>query len=295
MYSIEDLRTALSEPEIFGRELNRIYHHKRAGNDINPNGIDIMAQDWDNLILLDACRYDIFRDLNPFSGELRAVESRGSATVEFLKGNFRNQEFTDTVYASANPQYYKHREEINCSFHAEIEVWNQHDWHPEWGTILPETMNKDVLETVEQYPNKRLIAHYLQPHRPFIGETAKSHPLLGVEFNRLGTPETDSETYLNAYQETLSWTFKELSDMLNELPGKTVITSDHGHLISERGSPIPISGQFHWRGNHVDKLLTVPWLELPVEERRDIFDGDSYKRDSPKEDVSDRLKDLGYM
>lgn len=51
------------------------------------DGFDPMAEDWDLLIVLDACRFDSFRDAfnRYFEGELREVRSRGSCTPEWFR------------------------------------------------------------------------------------------------------------------------------------------------------------------------------------------------------------------
>jgi hypothetical protein len=77
------------------------------------DGIDIFEQDWDNLLLLDVCRYDAFEELNGIVEDLRPVTSRVSATPEFLRGNLRGRELHDTVYVTANPMLHRHADEIS--------------------------------------------------------------------------------------------------------------------------------------------------------------------------------------
>lgn len=66
--------------------------------------VDLMEEDWDHLIILDACRYDYFRRLysNYLSGELRLALSPASDTREWIKKVFRNK-YDEVVYVSANP------------------------------------------------------------------------------------------------------------------------------------------------------------------------------------------------
>ena len=49
-----------------------------------------MKEDWDNLIVLDACRYDMFKEINTIKGNLERGISRGSATSQFLIENFES-------------------------------------------------------------------------------------------------------------------------------------------------------------------------------------------------------------
>ena len=49
-------------------------------------------------------------------------------------------------------------------------------WDEENRTVLPEDMSESVLEASKKYPNKRILAHYIPPHVPLIGETGKEIP-----------------------------------------------------------------------------------------------------------------------
>ena len=93
------LSTAIDNPHIVWTRLLQKYFQAR-GHD----GIDIMDRDWDNLLILDACRYDLFDEVFPHNGNLDSIVSRGSDTPEFLESNFVGRSFHDTVYVSANPQ-----------------------------------------------------------------------------------------------------------------------------------------------------------------------------------------------
>ncbi|RQG91529.1 hypothetical protein EA462_06100 [Natrarchaeobius halalkaliphilus] len=84
---------------------------------------DIIASEWDNLILLDACRFDMFQTASDIDGSISKTISKGSTTKEFLENTFSNAEYYDTVYVTSNPQYVNVG--LNDVFHAVIDVW---DW-----------------------------------------------------------------------------------------------------------------------------------------------------------------------
>jgi hypothetical protein len=52
------------------------------------DGINVLEEDWDNLVILDACRYDLFKQVNDISGDLQKRQSQASMTAEFLNRNF---------------------------------------------------------------------------------------------------------------------------------------------------------------------------------------------------------------
>ena len=56
-------------------------------------GIDVMDQDWDNLIILDACRYDYFKKQIEIEGELEPVTSKGAHSSEFIQKNFFGEKY----------------------------------------------------------------------------------------------------------------------------------------------------------------------------------------------------------
>ncbi len=52
-----------------------------------------MKEDWDNLVILDACRHDAFEDLNEIKGDLEKKASKASMTVEWLEKNLKEKVF----------------------------------------------------------------------------------------------------------------------------------------------------------------------------------------------------------
>jgi hypothetical protein len=137
----------------------RAYFNRRP-----PGGTDIMDEDWDNLIILDGCRYDVFEQHNTINGKLSKRKSHGSSTPEFLNGNFDNRTFHDVVYVTANPQV---NIRLDQPFHAVVNVW-ENSWDHHYNTVLPKPMMEATKQAYHGYPNKRIIAHFLQPHYPFI-------------------------------------------------------------------------------------------------------------------------------
>ena len=124
--------------------------------------VSVMEEDWDNLIILDACRYDTFKEVY---GECDYRYSKGSSTIEFLRKNFFGMRFLNTVYVTANPFVNR----FSQSFYKVISVWKD-GWNYDLGTVLPDVMVEYALEAENQYPDKRLIIHFIQPHYPYIGD-----------------------------------------------------------------------------------------------------------------------------
>jgi len=310
MYTIAQVKKAFQKPRNAIMELNSVYH-QRLSNEFNMGGTDFIKEDWDTLIILDSCRYDIFRERHDFNGDLQSRISRGAGTYEFLKGNVSEKFLLDTVYVTANPQFHYHRDELRAKFH---EVWNiwQNRWNRQLNTVLPEETTGAAKEANELYPNKRLIIHYNQPHAPYIGPTGRElDGLTGKAREDVGNNNASflgglirdilhpfsAEEHRQAYIENLDTVLSSVKRLLENLEGRIVVTSDHGQLLGERVYPIPVRYHGHRRGVHVDKLVKVPWLVIDSGERKEIIsEKPNESQDNIDNDtVTDRLHDLGYL
>ena len=245
----------------FTNHILPLLHRKRS------NGIYIMEQKWDNLIILDACRYDVFKKHIGYleaQGELKKVASRGSSTVEFLKENFLGRRFPDTVYVTANPYV---SIMLKDAFYKVIDVWLE-GWDDALGTVPPDIVTAMAIEAKELYPDKRLIVHYMQPHSPFIGEYRVEGNFWQVAL------KYGAKVAMKAYESNLKLVLSYVKYLIRVLNGKTVITSDHGNACGERVTflRIPIYG--HPTGIHIPALIEVPWfiVETPYEGARMSID-----------------------
>jgi len=276
------------------------------------NASNFMKEDWDNLVILDACRYDLFTEVDYPDGELDFRVSMGSATPEFLFNIFNGETYHDTVYVTANPMY--RTKNLDNVFHYVDDVW-QDFWDDDKKTVRPEAMKDASIRAEKEFPNKRIISHFMQPHYPFIGELAKqigSHS--GYEktyrqvtgdtasrdnptvWSMLESGDVSKKVVWDAYRENLEIVLPHLVELHQNLSGKTVITSDHGNLLGEKTYPLgkPIYG--HPSGYRHDGLNKVPWLEMPFEDRKTITSEPPEVNDTGQiQEVTDRLSDLGYV
>lgn len=304
MYSIQGIKKGLANPRLLLQEANRLYYRRLYTWSYNENGIDFFERDWDNLFVLDACRYDLFERVVDLPGETSTVQSRGSSTMEFLRGTFHGQTLLDTVYVTASPMLHRHRDEIDVQFHDVIDVWQDSGWDEQYRTVLPETVAKATVTAAERYPNKRLFVHFLQPHYPFLGPTGREHFDLDrldfqwddVASGELGIPR---DVVRRAYEENLEEVLPAVEDLLVQLTGKSVVTADHGQMFGERLFPIPIRRYGHPAGLYTDELVNVPWHVFDEGPRRDIVAEEpagSPERNGDDEEIArDRLRDLGYL
>ena len=142
-----------------------------------------LEEDWDHLIILDACRYDFFEKVyeDYFGGDLEKRKSIGSSTPEWASKTFTGKH--DILYFSSNPFVNDVGLPLNeiewgssCGYEWNatehisniVDVWHE-GWDDELGTVTPEKMNEVVRDHMDEVrDSERTIIHYMQPHAPYI-------------------------------------------------------------------------------------------------------------------------------
>jgi len=278
------------------------------------NGVYVLNEKWDNLILLDACRYDTFAETygaHGLRGRLEFRISRGTETKSFLRENFGGRkDFKDLVYITANPTV---TQLFNQKFYKVISVWKD-EWDSRYQTVLPERMYERVLNAIAEYPNKRLIIHFLQPHRPFVGypypdwwrfkKPGVRYFHVWGDFNEKGRSwlaQVDRETLIELYSKNLGLVLPYVRRLQEALPGVTVVSSDHGEAFGDWLYPLaPLHVYGHPGKTRINALTKVPWLVAESEHKKSITAGPAM---SPSESLTDedeeliekRLSALGYI
>lgn len=284
--------------QLAAHHLNRLYYSARNPDGYNADGIDVFAEDWDNLLILDACRYDSFAEQSTLDGTLDSRISRASATREWVHANFTDRQLHDIVYVSANPNYRKVADDIGAEVHAYVDVWQDDNLVGEDDTIVPpETVTKGALDAAETYPNKRLLVHYVQPHYPFIGPTGKEHFDPSATLKQVSRDlEKTGELLERAYRENVDIVLEEAERLVDALLGKTVVSSDHGELLGERLFPLPFRAYGHPMGIYMEELVKVPWHVHVNGEGKDIVaEAPSERDDVDDRAVEEQLRNLGYV
>ena len=276
------------------------------------DGAYLLNERWDNLLILDACRYDVFARLyaaGGLKGRLESRVSRGTETTEYLSENFGRRRISDLVYVTANPWVTRHYKGL---LHAIVPVWET-GWDEENDTVLPETMYRSALEANERFPDKRLVVHFVQPHRPFIGYARvdwwkdrapafRFRPVWGsvAEEGRSLLEVMDTATMLRFYERNLRLVLPFVRKLLETLRGVTVVSADHGEAFGEWLHPlVPIRVYGHPGHTRIRCLTRVPWFVAEsatpkaVSARPESIRPESL---SPEEEelISQRLSALGY-
>lgn len=238
---------------------------------------------WNILIILDACRPDYFEELYPrfFQGEYMVVKSGGCPTQYWIQSTFPDF-YQDIWYISGNPyivgnyRYRKAAKNIVGYYAGEHFFYVDDVWLWGWRnvdgieTVPPKYVSKALLRAIVETSHKmRIIAHYLQPHSPYIGRTkldlaspcGARNQIIGAP-TKFSPPMGRHDKLVEAYRDNLELVLKEVHSLLKTLEKyeyiqnrKIVITSDHSEYLGENG-----------KYGHTDvndpNLLKIPWLEV---------------------------------
>jgi len=278
----------------------------------NPGDLDVMKEDWDTLILIDACRFDYFSECADLPGTLSSKQSPASMSLGFIKENYVGRELHDTVYVTANP----FASEIDSgTFHDVVSLIDDY-YDNDAGTVPPEDLADAARKAHDNYPNKRIIVHFMQPHGPYFGEKAKEirKKLMSEEnisFTRLEDgPSNPDKTYPDlmhaasygylssedvqtVYEENLKMVLNYALQLQKLLEGKTVISADHGENL---GNPSTYFSADYGHGGYSPEVREVPWVELEYETRKNVRRARPVKSNEVDEEVViEQLESLGYM
>jgi len=267
------------------------------------NAVRVMEEDWDYLIVLDDCRHDTFREV--VDGGANYAISGGTNTTKWLEWNFR-EKHKDVIYIAGSPYLASgnliKRLGFN-PFYMVKEVWD-YGWDISLKTVPPEQVTNAALETLKSFPEKRMIIHYMQPHRPYIGDKellemdegtwhTLEGGLWGVRKKRtpstlLRQGELSVERVKEAYEENLRIVMKEVRRLEKELPGRVILTADHGeafgeHGIYEHGGPL-----------RIEALVKVPWVVLKDEKKQAFHPEPGVERRKLQDRIT-RLKESGRL
>jgi hypothetical protein len=273
------------------------------------NAIKVLNKEWDYLIILDACRYDMFKLV---VGKSDFIISGGSVTQEWLRWNFKGRgNYFDIVYIAGNP----HLSNFNLTktfgknpFFKVIDVWD-FGWDKDLKTVPPHKVTESALEAVKTYPNKRIIIHYNQPHHPFLGhkelliyDDGSWHKINHKNWREKKTSIFEAaksgiipmKTLWKGYIKNLKIVMEDVYNLVEKLPGRTIITSDHGNHLGE----YMLFG--HVSHIRTKELVKVPWFTISFKNkhiRREEFefleDRDVYEGSIIKDKINELInKDL---
>ncbi|WP_158854456.1 hypothetical protein [Halorhabdus sp. CUG00001] len=258
----------------------------------------IYEYDWDLLIVLDACRADLMAEVVEEYDFLtdQAAYSSASSSGEWHRKNFTDayaDKMARTGLVSANPYTDMHVDESD--FQLLDEVW-QTEFDEELGTIPADRVVDHTIEAHREVNPDRLVAHFMQPHYPFVPDSAINvgdgmalgydHTPWDTIWDALKHGEVDRDKVWDGYTDNLRYVLDHVETLLENVDAeRVVITADHGNLLGEWGL------YAHPQYVPIRSLKHVPWV---VTSATDSGEHITVTSDTGQVAVDDQLEALGY-
>ncbi|WP_458208926.1 hypothetical protein [Haladaptatus sp. NG-SE-30] len=272
-------------------------------------GILPYDREWDLLIVLDACRADLFREITngknyDFIEQEDEVISISGKSLDWMRAMFdqsNSSEVKNTAYVTANPhtEIVLQEEETveKDDFETIDEVW-KYGWDEQVGTVLAETITDRAIDIGRSSQATRVIIHYMQPHFPSV-----PNPDLGsqIELDVVGDDwpssiwerclrgEVTKDEVWDAYVENAKYVMESVELLLSNFDAEDpIITADHGNALGEKG--------FYGHGGYpVREVWEVPWCRVSSKDEGNYQPKTERPNEPSTTDVESRLKSLGYM
>lgn len=214
------------------------------------------------LVILDACRYDALASM--VQGAVRPMLSPATNTGMWIRGVWPGE--YDAVYVAGNPHLSEPEDRPGMSglggtyygddhFAAVVDTYLV-GWDGTHGTVPPAAVRDDA---IDHRDHDRVIAHFMQPHTPYIGERQPDRELTAwhlVEEDTAWLEGIDRGEIAGWYLDNLARVWEEgVEPLVKAFDDRPIfITADHGEALGEGG--------IYGHGSVSMAVLVVPWLAL---------------------------------
>lgn len=251
----------------------------------------LLAQ-WDYLVVLDACRYDVFAEVaqKRYGRKPLKLDTRCHCTSWWYRKYWSRQD-NDMHLVSANPVPFNKHVGWNAWRRFKSATWADYasvranavassalEHFHTWGVnVFDPVVALEVFAAIKQH-GERYVIHLMPPHLPFLGlRGRKLFECLGLgmtedrnvykaiqDYGRAG----HWDTLHKCYRENIEYALDALERYAHLFrDGRLVITADHAELI---GEPSFDGDGIYRHAKYVDvldlwmTLRTVPWLEVKL-------------------------------
>lgn len=276
-----------------------------------PIGKDIYSEDWDLIIILDACSIEAIREVADeydFIRDVDTVISIASNSPEWMVNTFRTSnidEINNTTYITANTQaervFYRNDRlpfydvapigrlkdsRVSPNAFEQFDKVYRYGTEDKLNVVPPEKITDRAIITGRKTEWERMIVHYMQPHEPYLDDERLHSPLPKLRKGDISYNEV-WEAYVNNLRRALD----SVEILLNNIDAKKVIiTSDHGEAFGR------LSFYGHPVGCPLPEVRKVPWVETSSIDMNEYEpEGRKKGEEANEEEIKSQLKSLGYL
>jgi len=230
--------------------------------------LELLTGEWDVLIVLDACRYDVFAEV--YRGA-RPVRSPANCTPTWVRKALPLMTWKIRAYYCANPVVGRELQKMGLLGFPLVPLWEKL-WQEHTPEKVPSVSPLAVAGyVIGQRAEPPFVVHLLQPHSPYIGHVplkvarwGRGRPQITLRCSRLPNPERlvrdgklTWDEVRRAYRANIELAMEAVRIIAGNYSGrKIVVTSDHGELL---GKGERFGHEAHWRDR---ELFIVPWYEM---------------------------------
>jgi len=281
-----------------------------------PVGTHIYEENWDLLVILDACRVDVLKEVASdyeFLGEVGTRWSVGSHSHEWLSQTFSTDyadEIANTTYVSGNGHTHETFVErayppdetvpfcrpnwrtVGTDAFGQLDMLWERAHRDELG-VPPRAITDRTVEVARESDPDRLIAHYMQPHIPYLARALEENraptELEARGWKLLESGAAEHDKVWDLYEENLRVVLNELEVLLQNVDAEEVaITADHGNAFGE----YTVYG--HPEGMVLPCIKQVPWVTTNAVDQETFIPTGEYEGEGVG-NIEDHLADLGYL
>lgn len=278
--------------------------------------------EWDVLVVLDACRYDLMQEVAPeyhnLPDDIDSWWSNASCSIDWIIRNFNEcpDQARYAGYITGNPFTHHTADDARTAGLTDgdlaylARLYETH-WQPVDGgpveTIPPDVITDYGITAWRQRHEigmDKMILHYMQPHQPYrsrpdwvgvnknLKNLVKNRTKAGAcAWQECRKGRIEERELWKAYKNNLRWVLNDITGrLLPNVDGSVVLTADHGNAMGEWGE------WAHPPGAIGPAVRRVPWVRVNATDENSVTpDVDLDTNFGSDHDANDKLSSLGYL
>lgn len=209
-------------------------------------GTNVFDREWDLLVILDACRYDLFAEFAPqhpvyeLFDSVDRMYSIASKSDDWIERTFEQAEdslLAQTLYLSDK----SHVEMVETDKLYDIKLVAGNPHNTKAGVLRPKAITAEATRHFGKSGANKYIIHYIQPHAPFLNCVGKYDSIADEAgqsqnvWRGLRDGDFDKSEVRKDYGQNLLLVLDQVETLIKNFEGDVAVTSDHGNAMGEFG------------------------------------------------------------